>query len=245
MGESMSSKQKQHALITGASSGIGKATALAFAKAGIDVALVSRSLDKLETVATAAKQTGVEAKAYALDLADLPQVKAKINAIAQDFGNIDILVNNAGIGYTANLNDTSLEDWQQVININLTSVFECIKGILPGMRDRGTGTIINVASIAAKQTFAGWGAYCVSKAGLLALSQTLAQEERAHGIRVTAICPGSVNTEIWDTDTVNVNFDRSKMLTPEIVAQSILHTVLLPPQAVIDELILMPNTGTF
>ncbi|MBE9210174.1 SDR family oxidoreductase [Nostoc sp. LEGE 06077] len=241
----MSSKQRQHALITGASSGIGKATALAFAKAGIDVALVSRSLDKLEAVATAAKQTGVEAKAYALDLADLPQVKAKINAIAQDFGNIDILVNNAGIGYTANLNDTSLEDWQQVININLTSVFECIKGILPGMRDRGTGTIINVASIAAKQTFAGWGAYCVSKAGLLALSQTLAQEERAHGIRVTAICPGSVNTEIWDTETVHANFDRSKMLTPEIVAQSILHTVLLPPQAVIDELILMPNTGTF
>ncbi|AFY41684.1 SDR family oxidoreductase [Nostoc sp. PCC 7107] len=241
----MSSKQKQNALITGASSGIGKATALAFAKAGIDVALVSRSLDKLEAVATAAKQTGVEAKAYTLDLADLPQVEAKINAIAQDFGNIDILVNNAGIGYTANLIDTSLEDWQKVININLTSVFECIKGILPGMRDRGTGTIINVASIAAKQTFAGWGAYCVSKAGLLALSQTLAQEERAHGIRVTAICPGSVNTEIWDTDTVHANFDRSKMLTPEIVAQSILHTVLLPPQAVIDELILMPNTGTF
>ncbi|MBU7583060.1 MAG: SDR family oxidoreductase [Nostoc sp. TH1S01] len=241
----MSSKQKQRALITGASSGIGKATALAFAKAGIDVALVSRSLDKLEAVATAAKQTGVEAKAYTLDLADLPQVEAKITAIAQDFGNIDILVNNAGIGYTGNLSETSLEDWQQVININLTSIFECIKGILPGMRDRGTGTIINVASIAAKQTFAGWGAYCVSKAGLLALSQTLAQEERAHGIRVTAICPGSVNTEIWDTDTVNANFDRSKMLTPEIVAQSILHTVLLPPQAVIDELILMPNAGTF
>ncbi|OCQ99141.1 short-chain dehydrogenase [Nostoc sp. MBR 210] len=241
----MGSKQKQRALITGASSGIGKATALAFAKAGIDVALVSRSLDKLETVATAAKQTGVEAKAYTLDLAELPQVAAKIAAIAQDFGNIDILVNNAGIGYTGNLSDTSLEDWQNVININLTSVFECIKGILPRMRDRSTGTIINVASIAAKQTFAGWGAYCVSKAGLLALSQTLAQEERAHGIRVTVICPGSVNTEIWDTDTVHANFDRSKMLTPEIVAQSILHTVLLPPQAVIDELVLMPNAGTF
>ncbi|MBD2593668.1 SDR family oxidoreductase [Nostoc spongiaeforme FACHB-130] len=241
----MGSKQKQRALITGASSGIGKATALAFAKAGIDVALVSRSLDKLEAVATAAKESGVEAQAYSLDLAELPQVAAKITAIAQDFGNIDILVNNAGIGYTGNLSDTSLEDWQNVININLTSVFECIKGILPRMRDRSTGTIINVASIAAKQTFAGWGAYCVSKAGLLALSQTLAQEERAHGIRVTVICPGSVNTEIWDTDTVHANFDRSKMLTPEIVAQSILHTVLLPPQAVIDELVLMPNAGTF
>ncbi|MBE9007481.1 SDR family oxidoreductase [Fortiea sp. LEGE XX443] len=241
----MSTQQKRHALITGASSGIGKATALAFAEAGIDVALVSRSLEKLEAVATQAKQTGVEAKAYTLDLANLPQVEAKIKAIAQDFGNIDILVNNAGIGHTGNLTETSLDDWQQVININLTSVFECVKGILPGMRDRGTGTIINVASIAAKQAFAGWGAYCVSKAGLLALSQTLAQEERAHGIRVTAICPGAVNTEIWDTDTVHVNFDRSKMLTPEIVAQSILHTVLLPPQAVIDELILMPNAGTF
>jgi short-subunit dehydrogenase len=241
----MSIEQKRRALITGASSGIGKATALAFAKAGIDVALISRSLDKLEAVATAAKQTGVEAKAYTLDLANLPQVEAKIKAITQDFGNIDILVNNAGIGYTGTLSETSLEDWQQVINLNLTSVFECIKGILPGMRDRSTGTIINVASIAAKQAFAGWGAYCVSKAGLLSLSQTLAQEERAHGIRVTTICPGSVNTEIWDSETVNANFDRSKMLTPEIVAQSILHTALLPPQAVIDELILMPNAGTF
>jgi short-subunit dehydrogenase len=245
MRESMSGEQKRHALITGASSGIGRATALAFAKAGIDVALVSRSLDKLEAVATQAKQTGVKAKIYALDLADLPQVAAKIKAIAQDFGNIDILVNNAGIGYTATLADTSLEDWQQVININLTSVFECIKGILPGMRDRGAGTIINVASIAAKQTFPGWGAYCVSKTGLLALAQTLAQEERAHGIRVMTICPGSVNTELWDSKTVHADFDRSKMLTPEIVAQSILHTALLPPQAVIDELILMPNVGTF
>ncbi|MBD2450291.1 SDR family oxidoreductase [Nostoc sp. FACHB-152] len=241
----MSIEQKRRALITGASSGIGKATALAFAKAGIDVALVSRSFDKLEAVATAAKQTGVEAKAYTLDLADLSQVEARIKAIAQDFGNIDILVNNAGIVYTGTLSETSLADWQQVINVNLTSVFECIKGILPGMRDRGTGIIINVASIAAKQAFPGWGAYCVSKAGILTLSQILAQEERPHGIRVTAICPGSVNTEAWDSETVNANFDRSKMLTPEIVADSILHTALLPSQAVIEELILMPNAGTF
>jgi short-subunit dehydrogenase len=239
----MSVERKQRALITGASSGIGKATALAFAKAGIDVALVSRSIDKLEAVATAARQTGVTAKAYAVDLACIQQVKEKIQAIAHDFGNIDILVNCAGMGYTANLTEIPLEDWQQVINLNLTSVFQCIVGILPGMRDLGKGTIINVASIAGKQAFPGWGAYCVSKAGLISLTQTLAQEERAHGIRVTAICPGSVNTEIWDTQTVNVNFDRSKMLTPEIVAQSILHTVLLPQQAVIDELTLMPSAG--
>ncbi|MBD2338601.1 SDR family oxidoreductase [Calothrix sp. FACHB-156] len=239
----MSVEPKRRALITGASSGIGKATALAFAKVGIDVALVSRSLEKLEAVAVAAKHTGVAAKSYAVDLACIGQVKEQIQAIAYDFGDIDILVNSAGIAYTGTLSETSLEDWQQVINLNLTSVFQCILGILPRMRDRHSGTIINIVSIAGKQAFANWGAYSVSKSGLIALSQALAQEERAHGIRVTAICPGAVNTELWDTETVNANFDRSKMLTPEIVAQSILHTALLPPQAVIDELTLMPSAG--
>lgn len=238
------SLEKRRALITGASSGIGKATALAFAQAGIDVALVSRSLDKLEIVAAAARDTGVTAKAYPVDLANVSQVKAAIQDIALDFGGIDILVNNAGIAYTGNLSQTPLADWQQVINLNLTSVFECCMAILPGMRQRKQGIIINVASIAGKQAFPGWGAYSVSKAGLLALSQTLGQEERGYGIRVTAICPGAVNTELWDTDTVESDFDRTKMLTPEIVAQSILYTALLPQQAVIDELTLMPSAGT-
>jgi short-subunit dehydrogenase len=255
----MSGEHKRRALITGASSGIGKATALAFAKAGIDVALVSRSTDKLTDVAAAVKHVGVEAKVYTVDLSQIVQVEAQMSAIAADFGGIDILVNNAGIGYTGALRDTPLADWQQVIDLNLTSVFQCIMGVLPGMRERVSsrklrvadlseqhptvGTIINIVSIAGKQAFANWGAYCVSKAGLIALSQTLAQEERQHGIRVTAICPGSVNTELWDTATVQANFDRSHMLTPEIVAQSILYTALLPQQAVIDELILMSTTG--
>ncbi|MFN6538501.1 MAG: SDR family oxidoreductase [Nostoc sp. EkiNYC01] len=239
----MSAEQKRRALITGASSGIGKATALAFAKAGIDVALVSRSLNKLEAVREALEHTGVEAKAYALDLGQISQVKEKIQAIALDFGDLDILVNSAGIAYTGSLSETPLSGWQQVIDLNLTSVFQCITAILPLMRDRGRGTIINIASIAAKQPFPSWGAYSVSKAGLIALSQTLAQEERAHGIRVTTISPGAVNTEIWDTETVNANLDRSKMLTPETIAQSILHTVLLPQQAVIDELTIMPSAG--
>ncbi|MBF2065600.1 MAG: SDR family oxidoreductase [Calothrix sp. C42_A2020_038] len=236
-------EQKRRALITGASSGIGKATALAFAKAGIDVALVSRSLPRLTTVVEATEHAGVEAKAYAVDLAAIGEVQEKMQHIAQDFGNIDILVNNAGMGYTSRLSETPLSEWQRVVDLNLTSVFQCIMGILPNMRVRGTGTIINVVSIAGKQAFPNWGAYCVSKAGLLALSQTLAQEESVYGIRVTAICPGSVNTELWDTDTVNADFDRSKMLTPEVVAQSILHTALLPQQAVIDELTLMPSAG--
>ena len=235
--------ENRRALITGASSGIGKATALAFAKAGIDVALISRSQAKLEAVANAAQQTGVQAKAYTLDLAEIERVQERISAIASDFGTIDILVNNAGIGYTNTLSKTPLSDWLTVINLNLTSVFQCILGILPSMRDRGRGTIINIASVAGQNPFPSWGAYSVSKAGLIALSKTLAAEERQHGIRVTAICPGSVNTQLWDTETVNLNFERSAMLTPEIVAQSILHIVLLPEQAVIEELTIMPSAG--
>jgi short-subunit dehydrogenase len=242
--KSMSFEQKQRALITGASSGIGKATALAFAKAGVDVALIGRSVDKLEATAQAARHAGVKAKAYSLDLACVSQVREKIQDISRDFGVIDILINNAGVGYTASLSETPLSDWQQVMDLNLTSVFQCILGVLPEMRDRNRGTIINVASIAGKQAFPNWGAYCVSKAGLIALSQTLAQEERPYGIRVTTVCPGAVNTELWEQETVNVNFDRSKMLTPEIVAQSIVHAALLPQQAVIDELTVMPSAGT-
>ncbi|MBE9128138.1 MULTISPECIES: SDR family oxidoreductase [unclassified Coleofasciculus] len=239
----MTSPIEQRVLITGASSGIGKATALAFAKAGIDVALVSRSQDKLETVAAAAREIGVKAKAFALDLAKVDQVKAGMEAIAAEFAPIDILINNAGMGYTGSVMETSLSDWQQVIELNLTSVFQCIQGILPAMRQQGRGTIINVASIAGQQPFPGWGAYSVSKAGVIALSKTLAAEERSHGIRVITICPGTVNTPIWDTDTVKADFNRSAMLTPEIVAQSILHTALVPDQAVIESVTLMPSAG--
>jgi len=241
----MSASSERRALITGASSGIGKATALAFARAGIHVGLLSRSQEKLAVVVEEAAKAGVNAKAYPIDLAETDQVKAKMQAIAADFGPIDILVNNAGMGYTKNIIDTPLSDWQKVIDLNLTSVFQCIQGVLPQMRDRQSGTIINVVSIAGQQAFPGWGLYCVSKFGLMALSKSLAAEERAYGIRVSAICPGSVNTPIWDTDTVDADFDRSAMLDPETVAQTILVTALLPQQAVIEELTLMPSRGAF
>lgn len=239
----MSSPDRMRAIVTGASSGIGRATALTFAKAGIDLALVSRSLDKLESVAAAAREVGVEAKAYRLDLAAVETVKTQIEAIATDFGPIDILVNNAGMGYTNLLRETSLEEWQEVLNINLTSVFQCVLGILPQMRERGRGTIINVASIAGKDPFPGWGAYSVSKAASIAFAKTLAAEERANGIRVTNICPGAVNTPIWDTDTVKVDLNREAMLAPETVARSILHVALLPAEAAIEEMTIVPSAG--
>ncbi|MGP1382911.1 MAG: SDR family oxidoreductase [Thainema sp.] len=239
----MTLSKTQRVLITGASSGIGKATAIAFAKAGFNVVLVSRSTDKLEAVAKDVQAAGRTAHIYSLDLASVEQVKPRMMAIVEESGGIDILVNNAGMGYTNTIDDTSLTDWQQILDLNLTSVFQCIQAVLPGMRGQQRGMIINVASIAASSAFPGWGAYSVSKAGLVTLSKILAAEERSNGIRVVTISPGAVNTPIWDTDTVQADFDRSGMLTPEIVAQSILHAASLPEQAVIEDLTVMPSAG--
>jgi NADP-dependent 3-hydroxy acid dehydrogenase YdfG len=231
------------ALITGASSGIGKATALAFAKAGINLALVGRDRDKLTAVAQAAEAVGVTAKTYVLDLSRLDRVSAKIAEIAAEHENLDILINNAGMAYTGSIADSPLADWQKVIDLNLTSVFQCVQGILPHMRQRKAGVIVNVSSIAGKQVFPNWGIYSVSKFGLMALTQAIAGEERANGIRVTVVCPGSVNTPLWDTDTVQADFDRSAMLTPEMVAEGILYAVLAPAGAVVEELTIMPSGG--
>jgi NAD(P)-dependent dehydrogenase (short-subunit alcohol dehydrogenase family) len=230
------------ALVTGASRGIGKATAIALAEAGIDLLLVSRSEADLSQTAAETSALGVDVQFKAIDFADLEQIQPQLQPFVQQFP-IDILVNNAGMAYTADLLSTPLADWQQVLALNLTSVFQCIQAVLPTMRDRQQGTIINVASIAGYQAFPGWGAYNVSKAGLISLSKTLAAEERSHGIRVVTLCPGAVNTPLWDTETVQADFDRSRMLTPETVAQSIVHAALMPPGAVIEELTVMPSAG--
>jgi short-subunit dehydrogenase len=136
----MNDRTTKQALITGASSGIGKATALAFAAEGINLALVSRESENLEAVAAAARKVGVKAKAYPLDLAKIEQVQSGISAIASQFGPVDILVNSAGMGYTGSLTETSLAQWQQVLDLNLTSVWQCILGVLPSMHDRGSSS---------------------------------------------------------------------------------------------------------
>lgn len=239
----MTSETQQRALITGASSGIGRETAIAFAKSGIDLALVARSQSKLEALAAELSQLGVEVKPYVIDLSQVNTLKKSLQDLADDFGPINILVNNAGMGYTGALADMPLADWQQLMDLNLTSVFLTMQAVIPGMRAQSRGTIINVASIAAHNAFPSWGAYSASKAGLITLGRVLSAEESEHGIRVMTVSPGAVNTPIWDTETVQADFDRSQMLTPAIVAQSILHTVQLPDSAVIDEITLMPSGG--
>lgn len=233
----------RRALITGASSGIGRATALALSKAGIHLVLLGRSQDKLNDVAATTASQGVEVQTFCLDLSQVDRVKAEMERIISQCGNIDVLINNAGIGYTGSLAEIPLHDWLYTLNLNLTSVFQCIQAVLPSMRDRNQGIIINIASIAAQQPFPGWGAYSVSKAGIVALSKTLAGEERANGIRVVTISPGAVNTPIWDTETVQADFDRSKMLTPDVIADTILHAIQMPAYAVVEEMTVTPSAG--
>ena len=218
---------------------------MTFAKAGFNLTLVSRSAAKLTQVATEVRAIAptITVHTLALDLAEVDAIKAKLTALIQTVGSVDVLVNNAGIGYTGKLADMPLADWQSLINVNLISILPCIQAVLPGMRERQAGTIINVASIAAHNAFPDWGAYSASKAALIRLSKTLAVEEQPHGIRVMVVSPGAVNTPIWDTDTVQADLDRSGMLTPTAVAQSLLHAATLPSGAVIDELTLVPAGG--
>jgi NAD(P)-dependent dehydrogenase (short-subunit alcohol dehydrogenase family) len=234
------------ALVTGGSKGIGKQIAKALLKSGVHVAIASRSpLEAMAELEVIALDSGSSIKAYAMDLANLAAIADQIHQIIDDFNGIDILINNAGMAYTAEIINTSLEDWQKVLDLNLTSVFECIRVILPTMRSQTSGTIINVASVAAKQAFPTWGAYSASKFAILGLTQSLAAEERSHGIKVMAICPGSVDTPLWSTldPKIAANFDRSAMLNSETVAELVLTMLTLPSNALISDLVLMPNAG--
>ena len=231
------------AIVTGASSGIGKEVALRLLQAGAQVSLLSRNPDRILSELPA----GSNAKGYAIDLGDIPQVLPQLKAIAADMGGVDILVNNAGMAYIGELIEMPLDEWQKLFDLNLTSVFQCLQAVLPTMRSQKSGTIINVASIAGKQGFPNWGAYCASKFALLGLTQAIAAEEQPHGIKVMAICPASVNTPLWDTlgDKVPPNFNRAAMLSPATVAESIMTLINLPTDAIINDLVLMSNAGVF
>jgi NAD(P)-dependent dehydrogenase (short-subunit alcohol dehydrogenase family) len=235
------------AIVTGASRGIGKQVALQLLQAGVEVALVSRNPPAnlvIELVGAIAGSTA-KAKTYEIDLANVEQVVAQIGDVIAQLGGVDILINNAGMVYVGEIIDMPLTTWQNLINLNLTSVFQCIQAVLPTMRSQKSGTIVNVASIASKQAFPTWGAYSASKFAILGLTQALAAEERSHGIKVMSICPGSVDTPLWDTldPSVSANFDRSAMLQPETVAEAIMSLLTLPPNAVVTDLVLMPNAG--
>jgi NAD(P)-dependent dehydrogenase (short-subunit alcohol dehydrogenase family) len=185
------------ALITGGSKGLGRAIADALSGAGADVCLVSRHLDQAEAAASEIRSaTGRRATALAADVSDSAQVNAMVERALGELRQIDILVNNAGTNIRNAVVDYKDEDWQTVLQTNLSSAFFCCRALGPHLIERGWGRVINLASIMALTSLPGRCAYTASKAGLIGLTKTLSLEWATHGITVNAICPGPFATEM-------------------------------------------------
>ncbi|WP_415400096.1 SDR family oxidoreductase [Synechococcus sp. W4D4] len=230
------------ALITGASRGIGAAAARAFAQAGYQLLLLARSEQDLEQLAQELRSDSCRVETISVDLSN-PQAIAPAleNLLARGLVPT-VLINNAGAAYTGSLAEMPLEQWQWLLQLNLTSVVQTCQAVLPSLRQT-SGLIINVSSHAARNAFPEWGAYCTTKAALASFSRCLAEEERQHGIRVSTLTLGAVNTPLWDSETVHSSFDRRAMLTPERVAETLLSLAQQPSSNVVEDITLMPAAG--
>jgi len=232
------------ALITGATKGIGRSTALTFAKAGWNLILLARDTQKLQDLKNELINTGVQINTLAFDLSKADKVDQCLNQCIKRYGCPTVLINNAGFAFNGELVSMPLNKWQEIIQVNLTSVFQICSCIVPLMRIKG-GLIINVSSHAANNAFPKWGAYCVSKAALASFTKCLREEERKNSIRACTITLGSVNTPLWDSEYVNSDFNKDAMLSSERVSETILFIAEQPESQLIEDLILMPATGAF
>jgi len=190
---------KRCAVVTGAATGIGRATALAFARDGYAVALVGRRAAPLEQLATELRESGGDAIAFPADVASPEEIAAAIDATVERFGGIDALVNNAGVGDSGTLLEESLEQWEETLRINLTGAFLTTKLVLRHLIER-RGAVVNVASVNGILAGPGWTSYCVSKAGLIMLAKCVASDYGRQGIRANSVCPGWVRTPMGDHD---------------------------------------------
>lgn len=228
---------RRTAVITGASRGIGAALARRAVSEGVRVALIARTSGPLAALAA---ELGPLASAHPCDLADARDVDAVADAVTGALGDApDTLVNNAGLFQLASVDAMSAEDFSAVIQTNLLAPFLLTRAVLPAMRQRGTGTIVTVGSIADRHVFPENGAYAASKFGLRALHEAMRMELRGSGVRATLVSPGPVDTSLWDP----VNPDeragftpRAAMLTANDVADAIWYAMSRPASVNIDEL---------
>jgi len=232
------------ALITGATKGIGRSTAKTFAKAGWNLILLSRNIRKLEDLKNELSHYEIQINILACDLSKSEEVDRYLNQCLKSYGCPTVVINNAGFAFNGELVSMPLEKWQEIIQVNLTSVFQICSCIVPFMRIKG-GLIINVSSHAANNAFPQWGAYCVSKAALASFTKCLREEERKNSIRACTITLGSVNTPLWDSEFVNSDFDKDSMLSSDKVSDTILFIAEQPKSQLIEDLTLMPATGAF
>jgi len=225
------------ALVTGGSGGIGLAIAHRLGRMGARVSICGRNPSKLNHAAAGLRSAGIEVLASEADVTRENQIAGMVQKTQQTFGPIDILVNNAGIGLFGAFQDKSEADWDTVLDTNLKSVFLVSREVAPEMIRRKTGHIINISSLAGKSTFANGAIYCASKWGLMGLTGCMAEDLRAHGIRVSVICPGSVATDFSGQSAK----DPAKMLQPGDVAHAVAALVTQAPGSFISEVHIRPT----
>jgi NADP-dependent 3-hydroxy acid dehydrogenase YdfG len=223
------------AVVTGSGRGIGRAIAIELARAGARVALAARSRTELEQTAVAIGET---ASVFPTDVRDKEQVHALLDQTSSTLGPIDILVNAAGLGVFGPVVDFKDEDFATLIETNLRGTFYTCRYVLPSMIQRTTGHIVNIASIAGKVGSANRAVYCASKFGVVGFSESLAEEVRQVGVRVSVICPGSTDTSFSDDKKGKA---RDKMLRPEDVAYAVLMIVTQEPNSFISEIVMRPT----
>ena len=228
----------QVAVVTGAGRGIGAAIAAKLVGMGATVVLCGRSRGPLESTAAAISKAGGRAQALACDVTELRSVEAMAAHVDQTLGRLDILVNNAGVGgFGGPLHQLPPDSWEQVLNTNLRGVYYCIRACAPMMIRAHSGHIVNISSLAGKNALLNGAAYAASKWGLNGLSYSAAEELRGHNIRVSVVCPGSVDTEL----SPHTGKDPAKMLRPEDVAHAVAMLVTQAPQSFVSEILLRPT----
>lgn len=228
----------QVAVITGAGRGIGAAIAAKLAALGAIAVLCGRTRGPLESTAHAISKAGGQANPLPCDVTDLRSVENAAAQVEQTQGRIDILVNNAGVGgFGGPLHQLAPESWDQVLNTNLRGVYYGIRAFAPMMIRARSGHIINISSLAGKNALPNGAAYAASKWGLNGLTYSVAEELRAHNIRVSVVCPGSVDTEL----SPHAGKDKAKMLQPADVAHVVAMLVTQAPQSFVSEILLRPT----
>lgn len=231
-------------LITGASSGFGKAIALACAREGAKVALVARRQDALEAVAQEIEENNGKALVCPLDVTNDDQIHEVIVKVVDTFGSIEVLVNNAGTNVTERtIADTSVDQWRLLLDVNLTSAFVFTKAVLPTMKERGDGLIVNLSSQAGLHPNSGAGvAYSSSKMGMESLNKVTNEEGNPFGVRACLLCPGAGNTPIIDRrPRAYSHEERMKMIQPEDIAETVIFVACLPPRVNINLISMMPT----
>ena len=239
--KSSQSLEGKVAVITGASRGIGLAISEALAEAGCKLCVTARNNGPLQKAAQELKAYKTEILAKNCDVGDPASVADFFHAVKKQFKKIDILINNAGLAHPlADIEKLEWEIWQQVIHVNLSGLFLVTHSALPLLNTNGT--IVNNLSVAAKQVFKGFSAYNASKFGALGFTETLREEVRGRGIRVLALIPGAVDTEIWQQFWPEA--PRERMVSPKVVAQAVLHAITVPEGTAVSELVIGPVEGT-